>query len=165
VNLPKDLSEFIALLNSHGVEYLVVGGHAVAFHGYARYTGDLDFFVRRSDANASRLVAVLKKFGFPDAEGLRETLTLPDKIVQLGRPPQRIDLLTSVSGLEFDEAWAACIAADLGGNTVHFPDRASLIANRRASGRREGSRGRLRAGTSRRDVRPRSPGIAETATS
>lgn len=92
MKIQKDLREFIELLNSHGVEYLVVGGHAVAFHGYPRYTGDIDFLVRPTEENASRIVAVLESFGFSDAHEIKVSLTQPEKIVQLGRPPNRIDI-------------------------------------------------------------------------
>lgn len=135
MKLHKDLREFIELLNSHGVEYLVVGGHAVAYHGYPRFTGDIHFLVRSSEENASRIVAVLLTFGFSDAAKLQGELTQPHKVVQLGRPPNRIDILTSVSGLPFEEAWQRALPARLDGIPVRFPDRASLIKNKRASAR------------------------------
>ena len=135
MKLQKDLREFIELLNSHGVEYLVVGGHAVAFHGYPRYTGDIDFLVRRSEENASRIVAVLEAFGFAGAHELKASLTQPEKIVQLGRPPNRIDILTSASGVDFEEVWNLAISTELDGLPVRFPDFRSLLKNKRASGR------------------------------
>ena len=135
MKLPKDLREFIELLNSHGVEYLVVGGHAVAFHGYPRYTGDIDFLVRPTEENASRIVAVLESFGFSDAHEIKASLTQPEKIVQLGRPPNRIDMLTSASGVDFEEVWKQAIVAEIEGLTVRFPDLSSLLKNKRASGR------------------------------
>ena len=135
MKLHKDLREFIELLNSHGVEYVVVGGHAVAFHGYPRYTGDIDFLVRPTEENASRIVAVLDAFGFSDAHELKTSLTQPEKIVQLGRPPNRIDILTSASGVDFEEVWKQAISAELDELPVHFPDLPSLLRNKRASGR------------------------------
>jgi hypothetical protein len=137
VKLQSDLREFIELLNSHRVEYLVVGGHAVAFHGYVRYTGDIDFLLRRTPQNAQRMVAVLRSFGFPDADKLAVALTEPEKIVQLGRPPNRIDLLTSASGVDFDEIWKRALPAELDGIPVHFPDLQSLLENKKASGRKK----------------------------
>lgn len=83
MRLPPDWREFIELLNSHGVEYVVVGGHAVGFHGFPRYTGDIDFFVRPGPENAARLVAVLEAFGFTDADELRGAFAEADKVVQL----------------------------------------------------------------------------------
>lgn len=135
MKLQKDLREFIELLNSHKVEYLIVGGHAVAFYGYPRYTGDIDFFIRADDQNASRVVAVLKEFGFSDADKLATALTEPEKIVQLGWPPNRIDLLTSISGIAFDEAAAVAVSGEIDGVPVQFPSLDSLLQNKRASGR------------------------------
>lgn len=135
MKLQKDLREFIELLNSAEVDYIVLGGHAVAFHGYVRYTGDIDFLVRRSTRNAARIVEALKEFGFPNAESLRESLAEPDKIVQLGRPPNRIDLLTSATGIEFDQVWERSEAAQLDGLSVRYPDLQSLLENKKASGR------------------------------
>lgn len=100
MKLQRDLREFIELLNCHGVEYVVVGGYAVAFHGYPRYTGDIDFFVRASESNAERIVRVLEDFGFSDAMKLSAALSKPGQVVQLGRPPHRIDVLTSASGID-----------------------------------------------------------------
>ena len=135
MKLQRDLREFIELLNSHGVEYLVVGGHAVAFHGYPRFTGDVDFFVRSTAENARRLIAVLAAFGFGQA-GLDEaTLMQPEKIVQLGVPPNRIDLLTSISGVDFVDAWSDRIPDALDGVPVAFVSKRTLVANKRASGR------------------------------
>ena len=135
MKLHKDLREFIELLNSHGVEYVVVGGHAVAFHGYPRYTGDIDFLVRPTEENVSRIVAVLEGFGFSGAHELKASLTKPEKIVQLGRPPNRIDILTSASGVDFEEVWNLAISTELDGLPVRFPDFRSLLKNKRASGR------------------------------
>ena len=135
MKLQKDLREFIELLNSHRVEYLVVGGHAVAFHGYPRYTGDIDFLVRPSEENASRLVAVIERFGLAEADNLKPTLMQREKIVQIGRPPNRIDILTSASGIDFEEAWERASSGSLDGLPVRFPDLGSLLKNKRASGR------------------------------
>lgn len=135
MKLQKDLREFIELLNSHGVEYLVVGGHAVAFHGYVRYTGDIDFLVRPTVENAARVVGVLESFGFTDVDQLAASLAEPEKVVQLGRPPNRIDLLTSVSGVDFDLAWQRAVPGELDGIPVRFPDLQVLLDNKRAAGR------------------------------
>jgi hypothetical protein len=135
VKLHKDLREFIGLLNSHGVDYLIVGGHAVAFHGYPRFTGDTDFFVRPTAKNAERLMRVLGAFGFGDIGLDIGTFTLPDKVVQLGRPPNRIDLLTSISGVGFEAGWDSRVAAELDGLPVWFIGREALLQNKRAAGR------------------------------
>lgn len=133
--LQTDLREFIELLNSRGVEYLVVGGHAVAFHGYPRFTGDIDFLLRPTPDNAQRVLAALAAFGFGNVGIDLPSLTEPDKVIQLGRPPNRIDLLTSISGVSFDEAWTDRVAGSLDDIPVHFIGRESLLKNKRASGR------------------------------
>jgi hypothetical protein len=135
VKLHSDLKEFIELLNSLKVEYVVVGGHAVAFHGYPRFTGDIDFFVRPTPENAARIVAALEAFGFAQPDLNASTFTEPDKVVQLGRPPNRIDLLTSISGVTFDEAWRHRVRGELDGLPVAFIGRTQLVANKAASSR------------------------------
>lgn len=135
MKVQKDLREFIELLNSRRVEYLVIGGHAVAFHGYPRFTGDIDFLVRTDPANVARLVEALRMFGFPVDAATTECLRQPDRILQLGRPPNRIDLLTSATGIEFDECAASSVGGNLDGLAVRFPSLEVLLRNKRASGR------------------------------
>ena|SRR5215472_6980526 len=103
--LSSDLHEFIHLLNTNLVKYVVVGAWALAFHGRPRYTGDLDIFVGRDDENASNLMAVIEAFGFAHAGIKREDFLQVDHVIQLGREPNRIDILTGISGVTFDEAW------------------------------------------------------------
>ena len=135
MKLPPDWREFIESLNSNGVEYVVVGGHAVGYHGYPRYTGDIDFFVRASPDNAAALVKALAAFGFEDGSELEAALTEPDRIIQLGRPPNRIDLLTGISGVEFDEAVRDAVAASMDGVPVKLIGRRALLKNKRSTGR------------------------------
>jgi hypothetical protein len=137
VRLQKDLREFIELLNSHKVEYLVVGGHAVSFHGYPRYTGDIDCLIRATEENALRVMAALEGFGFAEGENLKSILVQPDNIVQVGRPPNRIDTLTSASAVDFQDAWERAVAGSLDGIPVRFPDIGTLLKNKRASGRKK----------------------------
>ena len=135
MRLQKDLREFIELFNSNGVEYLIVGGFALAFHGRPRYTGDIDLLVVPSKENSGRIVTALREFGFR-VTGLRAgDFTEADQVIQLGRPPNRIDLLTSVSGVTAADAWAQRIAGELDGLPVFFLSRDHLIANKRATGR------------------------------
>ncbi len=135
MKLPRDFREFIELLNSEGVKYVIVGGWAVAFHGCPRFTGDLDFFVEASSDNAGRLMRVLGRFGFASL-GLQERDFLqPDRIIQLGRPPRRIDLITGVSGVSFAEAWAGRVPALLDGIPVQLIGREALLKNKAAAGR------------------------------
>ncbi|MBZ0111914.1 MAG: hypothetical protein K8J08_05610 [Thermoanaerobaculia bacterium] len=133
--MEPDLCEFIGLLNSREVDYLIVGGHAVAFHGFPRYTGDFDFFVRRTEGNARSLVGVLDDFGFGSLGISEEVLLAPNRVLQLGFPPDRIDILTSISGVDFDQAWAHREPSELAGIPVHFIGREELLINKRASGR------------------------------
>lgn len=113
MRLAKDTLEFVELLNSNSVEYLVVRGHAVGFHGFPRMTGDVDFFVRADEENANRLIEVFRAFGFDDAENLRPCLTTVGRSIKIGIPPNRIDVITGISGVEFDEAWESRVPGTL----------------------------------------------------
>lgn len=135
MKLQQDLREFIALLNSHEAEFLVVGGHAVAFHGHPRFTGDIDFLIRPSVQNATRVLNALQAFGFGELKLSVDDFVKPGNVVQLGRPPNRIDLLTSISGVEFEDAWLSRVQAELDGLPVCFLGWQSLIENKQASGR------------------------------
>ena len=133
--LQTDLSEFVALLISRKVEFVVVGGHAVAFHGHPRYTGDIDIFIRPSPENATKVMDALVAFGFGGLSISMEDLSKPARTIQLGRPPNRIDLLTMISGVSFEEAWASRVRGDLGGQAVDYIGFDALILNKRTSGR------------------------------
>ena len=133
--LSKDWREFLELLNSRGVDYVIVGAQSLAFHGRPRYTGDLDILVRPTPGNARMVADVLSQFGFAES-GLKETdFTELEQIIQLGRVPNRIDLLTSISGVTTDEAFASKVAAILDGIQVFILGRDTLIRNKRAVGR------------------------------
>jgi hypothetical protein len=133
--LNKDWREFIELLNSNGVEYVVVGAFAVAYHGFPRYTGDLDLLVRASAENSERLVRALVSFGFGFLGIRGEDFLSPEKIIQLGVQPNRIDLLTSISGVDFEHVWETRKAGELDGVQTHFIGREALIENKLATGR------------------------------
>lgn len=133
--LQSDLSEFVGLLNSNRVEFLVVGGHAVAFHGHPRFTGDIDFLIAATPDNVERVLQVLTAFGFAALNITAADLLTPATVVQLGYPPNRIDLLTSISGVEFAGAWPARVPSELGGEPVNFIGFDDLLRNKRASGR------------------------------
>jgi hypothetical protein len=135
--LSPDFSEFVALLAEHEVRYLIVGGYAVAYHGYPRYTGDIDIWLEPSSENAGRVVAALEAFGF-GALGLGpETFTEPDSVVQLGYPPNRIDLLTGLEGVSFKTCFENRETAELDGIPVSFIGRDALLTNKRALGRHQ----------------------------
>jgi len=133
--LSKDLREFLALLNSNEVEYLVVGAFAVAYHGFPRFTADLDLLVRPSEANARRILAALDEFGFGSLRIEIVDLVSPGKVVQLGVKPNRIDILTSISGIEYDGAWNTRVQGNLEGIATQFIGRDSLIRNKESTGR------------------------------
>lgn len=99
MSLNADLREFIELLNSRGVDYVIVGAHSLAFRGRPRYTGDLGILVRPSPENAAKLVRLLRDFGFAETDFAESDFTAPERMIQLGRAPHRIDLLTSISGV------------------------------------------------------------------
>src|SRR5262245_36096905 len=103
--LPSDFKEFLQLLNANRVEYLLVGGYAVGYHGYVRATADMDIWVRRDIENASKLVLTLRQFGC-SVPGLSDELFLkPDNIIRMGVPPLRLEIITSVSGVGFEECF------------------------------------------------------------
>lgn len=131
----RDFKELLELFNKHGVEYLVVGGYALAFHGAPRFTGDLDLYVRPDAANARRILAALDEFGFGSLELTDEDFALPGKIVQLGVPPIRVDLITSISGASWEQAEAGKGWSTYGDVAVPFISRNAFIANKRATGR------------------------------
>jgi hypothetical protein len=133
--LQADLREFIVLLNSHEVEYLIVGGHAVAFHGHPRYTGDIDFLIRTTPANAARVLQVLQVFGFGALGIVERDLLEAGRVVQLGQPPNRVDLLTSVSGVDFESAWSSRVQTTMDDQPVNLIGWDELLRNKRASGR------------------------------
>lgn len=133
--IPKDFKEFLQLLNAHEVEYLLVGAYAVNFHGYVRSTGDIDVWVRISAENSSRIVDALVAFGFSSNSAKVDAFLDPNRIVQIGFPPFRIDILMSVSGLEFSSCYEARIIAELDGIKVNFLRLEDLKTNKLASGR------------------------------
>ncbi len=134
-SLPKDLKEFIVLLNSNRVEYVVVGAFALAFHGRPRYTGDLDLLVRPSRENAERMEKVVTAFQFASLGLTASDFAESDHIVQLGQPPNRIDLITSLTGVDFDEVWATRVPSALEGLPVAFISKECLIRNKKAAAR------------------------------
>lgn len=133
--LNKDLREFLELLNSNAVDYLVVGAFAVAFHGFPRYTADLDLLVRPTGDNAQRLLRVLSQFGFGGLEICAEDFQAPGRVIQLGVIPNRIDLLTAISGVSFEDAWATRKKGELDGVSTQFIGREALLRNKESTGR------------------------------
>jgi hypothetical protein len=137
ITIPKDFKELLELLNSHNVDYLVVGAYALALHGSPRFTGDLDLYVKPDSDNARRVLAALNDFGFGSLQ-LRETdLTELDQVIQLGLPPVRIDFLTSLTGLNWEQSSAGSLKGELGGIPVLFLGKKEYIRNKKALGRKK----------------------------
>ncbi len=137
--LNQDFKEFIQSLNANGVRYLVVGGYAVAVHGHPRYTKDMAVWIARDEENAARMVRALEDFGFGSL-GLREVDFLePDQIIQLGYPPVRIDVLTTLVGVDFEECFPTKLEVPVDDVVAYFIDIEidieNLKKNKKASGR------------------------------
>lgn len=133
--LPSDFAEFLRSLRSSGVEYLLVGGYAVGLYGYPRATADIDVWIKRSPENAARVVAAIRAFGFDVPALSTELLLKPGQVVRMGLPPLRIEVLTSVSGVEFEECWSSREEMLLDGVPVWLPSLEDLRRNKAASGR------------------------------
>lgn len=133
--LDQDFKEFIESLNNNDVRYLVVGGYAVAFHGYPRYTKDIDIWIELEPTNAEKVIAALEQFGFASLDLTPQDFLVPHQIIQLGYPPNRIDLITTLAAVEFDECYKARVDTIVDGVTVHFIDVENLKRNKTASGR------------------------------
>lgn len=135
MELSQDFKEFIQLLNAHKVEYLVVGGYAVTIHGFPRTTGDIDFWMKPYHDNAQRIVKTLIDFGFGSLDISEDDFLREDCVVQLGFPPNRIDILTGVSGLEFDECYNAREVVMYEGEKINFISLHHLKINKKQTGR------------------------------
>jgi hypothetical protein len=135
IQLPPDFKEFLKLLNEHQVEYLLVGGHAVGFHGYPRPTGDLDIWIAVNLENAQRMVNVLQAFGFALPQLSPELFLDTKNMVRMGVPPVRIEILTEISGVVFEHCYARRITATVEDIAVNFINEDDLKINKKASGR------------------------------
>jgi predicted nucleotidyltransferase len=133
MQLPDDFREFLKLLNSHKVEYLLIGGFAVGYYGYPRATNDIDVWGARTEVNATKLVAALDEFRFGKADLKPEIFLIPGKIVRMGVPPMRVEVLTGISGVEFGSCYAARIQVTLDGVEVQMISLNDLKINKRAS--------------------------------
>ncbi|MFM9070668.1 MAG: DUF6036 family nucleotidyltransferase [Acidimicrobiaceae bacterium] len=135
MKLDKDFNEFVELFVAKDVRFLIVGGYALAAHGYPRATDDFDAWVWANSVNAEKIVECLTEFGFGKLNLSADDFTTLDRVVQLGYPPYRIDIITSISGVEFDSAWANRLVIDVDGLQVPFIGRDDLLTNKRATGR------------------------------
>jgi predicted nucleotidyltransferase len=135
--LNQDFKEFIQSLNDNGVRYLVIGGYAVAFHGHPRYTKDMDIWIAIDAENADNIVKALEQFGFASLDLLASDFTTPDQFVQFGYPPNRIDLITSAPGVDFENCYSLRVQAEIDGVQVNFIDLENLKRNKKAVGRHQ----------------------------
>lgn len=135
MKLHQDIREFIELCLLRKVEFLLVGGYALAFHGAPRFTEDIDLMVLVSPGNADKLHAALTDFGFGEAGITREDFLEPGQVIQLGRAPNRIDILTGISGITWQEAWTSRIQVNLDGIEIQVIGKTELIRNKQATGR------------------------------
>ena len=137
MEIQQDFKELLELLNSNKVEYVIVGGYAVAFHGHPRFTGDIDIYVNPTQGNAERVLKALDEFGFGGTGIEIDDLSNPGKVIQLGHPPVRIDIITSISGVTPEEAFKDFDTGEYGKVPVRFLNRDKLIANKRTIGRKK----------------------------
>ena len=135
IEFPRDFKEFLQLLNSKKIEYLVIGGYAVGYHGYPRATGDMDIWIAINEQNAMKMVEALKEFGFDPPELQKELFLKDQKVIRMGVPPMRLEILTSIDGVNFKTCFNNRVIADFGDFKVNFISRDDLLINKRASGR------------------------------
>jgi len=131
----QDFKEFFESLNDNHVRYLVVGGYAVAFHGHPRYTKDIDIWVEHSRENSRALILAIEQFGMGSLGLKEEDFLLPDQVIQLGYPPDRIDILVSITGVEFSECYPKRMEVILNDVKINFIDLEHLKQNKKASAR------------------------------
>ena len=134
-SLTKDFREFLQCLNARGVEFLVIGGHAVAFYGYPCATADLDVWIAVSEANALRIVEALKNFGFQVPDLNADLFLREDRIIRMGVAPNRIEIQTGIDGVTFSQCYPRRVTAELDGVSVGFISLDDLKANKAACGR------------------------------
>ena len=133
--LPQDFKEFLKLLNKEEVEYLLIGGYAVAYYGYVRYTGDMDIFIRFSPQNAVRIRQVLIEFGFSESVLPQDLFAEKGSIIRMGVPPMRLEILNDISGVTFEECYDRRVLQSVDGVDINFIHLEDLKQNKAASGR------------------------------
>ena len=135
MELDKDFREFIELLNAYEVAYLVIGGYAVNYHGYPRYTKDIDFWLWMTESNISKLISAIKEFGFGALDLDIADFMTPKNIIQLGYEPHRIDLLVDVEGVNFNECYSRRTEGNIDGTLINFMSLQDLITAKKQAGR------------------------------
>lgn len=137
MEIQPDFRELFVLLNARLVEYMIVGGYALAFHGAPRFTGDIDILVKPDPANVQRILTALEEFGFASFGLSCDDFSCPDRVIQLGIPPVRIDLITSLTGVSWEDAYAGRVSGHYGDVPVFYLGRDQFIANKKATGRKK----------------------------
>jgi len=135
MDVQKDFADLCSLLNEQGVEFLIVGGYAVGYHGAPRFTGDLDILIHPDVKHVEKMLQALTHFGFPAQELAADYVLGREKILQLGRQPVQVHLMTNITGVDWEEAWASRSQGHYGDVQVCYIGKRELIANKRATGR------------------------------
>ncbi len=137
MEIQPDFKELLELFNAHNVEYLVVGGYALAFHGAPRFTGDIDLWIKADCKNARRILAALREFGFESLDLCEDDFVSTDKVVQLGVPPVRVDIMSSLTAVSWEKAVCDKVAGKYGDTPVYFISKDDLVFNKRSLGRKK----------------------------
>ena len=135
IELHPDFKDFLKLLNYHDVRYLLVGGYAVGYHGYPRATGDMDIWIELSESNSKKVVSACRDFGMPIEEISEDVFLEKNKIIRMGVPPVRLEVITSASGVAFDECFSNREVIEIDGIQINFISLHDLKKNKRAAGR------------------------------
>ncbi len=135
IQLPPDFKDFLKLLNANNVKYLLIGGYAVGYHGYPRATIDLDIWVAVDSGNAKKIIAVLNEFGFDDPDITEGLFLNKDQIVRMGHPPLRIEIMTGISGVEFEECYSEKVVNEIEGIEINLINLKHLKENKKAANR------------------------------
>ena len=137
MEIQQDFRELLELFNAHEVEYVIVGAYALAFHGVPRFTGDMDILVKPDSENAVKILAALKEFGFGSLDLNESDFKEPDRVVQLGVAPVRVDLITSLTGVSLQQVYSGKVPGSYGDVKVYYLGRDELLSNKRALGRKK----------------------------
>ncbi len=137
MEVQQDFKELLELLNAHKVEFVIVGAYALAFHGVPRFTGDIDILVKPDSENAGKILAALKEFGFGSLDLIESDFKEPDKVIQLGLAPVRVDLITSLTGVSWQKAFSGKVKGNFGDVLVYYLGKKELLSNKRALGRKK----------------------------
>jgi hypothetical protein len=135
IHLPPDFKEFLKLLSAHQIKYLLIGGYAVGYYGYPRATADMDIWIAMNPQNAGEVVIALKEFGFNTPDLSVEVFLKPNQIIRMGMPPVRIEILTTISGVSFEECYPERVVDELDGVEVYLISLRHLKINKKAFGR------------------------------